>query len=51
MAKHDATRREFLVRAAVGAGAAAGAGLVPDALAKQGEQHTQASAPATAHTH
>jgi len=51
MAKHDATRREFLVRAAVGAGAAAGAGLVPDSYAQQHEQHTQASAPASAHTH
>src|ERR1700674_3117160 len=35
MAKHDASRRDFLVRAAVGAGAAAGAGLVPDAIAKK----------------
>jgi len=34
MAKHDASRREFLVRAAVGAGAAASAGLVPDAIAQ-----------------
>jgi gluconate 2-dehydrogenase gamma chain len=38
MAKHDASRREFLVRAAVGAGAAAGAGLVPDAIAQNHEQ-------------
>src|SRR6202035_102196 len=30
MTKHDAARRAFLVRAAVGAGAAAGAGLVPE---------------------
>ena len=51
MATHDATRREFLVRAAVGAGAAAGAGLVPDAIAQQNEQHTQASTSASAHTH
>ena len=29
MSKHDSTRRSFLVRAAVGAGAAAGSGLVP----------------------
>lgn len=39
MAKHDASRREFLVRAAVGAGAAAGAaatgGLVPGATAAE----------------
>ena len=39
MAKHDASRREFLVRAAVGAGAAAGAGLVPDAIAQNHEEH------------
>jgi len=32
--KHDAARRAFLVRAAVGAGAVAGAGLVPDAHAQ-----------------
>jgi gluconate 2-dehydrogenase gamma chain len=38
MTKHNATRREFLVRAAVGAGAAAGAGLVPDAIAQNHEQ-------------
>jgi gluconate 2-dehydrogenase gamma chain len=38
MAKHDASRRAFLVRAAVGAGAAAGAGLVPDAIAQNHEQ-------------
>jgi gluconate 2-dehydrogenase gamma chain len=38
MAKHDASRREFLVRAAVGAGAAAGAGLVPDAISQNHEQ-------------
>jgi gluconate 2-dehydrogenase gamma chain len=38
MTKHDASRRAFLVRAAVGAGAAAGAGLVPDAIAQTHEQ-------------
>lgn len=38
MKKHDASRRAFLVRAAVGAGAAAGAGLVPDAIAQSHEQ-------------
>jgi gluconate 2-dehydrogenase gamma chain len=38
MAKHDASRRAFLVHAAVGAGAAAGAGLVPDAIAQNHEQ-------------
>lgn len=39
MSKHDASRRKFLVRAAVGAGAVAGgAGLAPDALAQNHEQ-------------
>jgi gluconate 2-dehydrogenase gamma chain len=38
MAKHNASRREFLVRAAVGAGAAASAGLVPDVIAQNHEQ-------------
>jgi gluconate 2-dehydrogenase gamma chain len=38
MTKHNASRRAFLVRAAVGAGAAAGAGLVPDAIAQNHEQ-------------
>lgn len=40
MSEHDDTRRKFLVRAAVGAGAVAGAGLVPDALAQKHEPHT-----------
>ena len=42
MTKHDESRRQFLVRAAVGAGAAAGvaagAGLVPEAIAQNHEQ-------------
>jgi gluconate 2-dehydrogenase gamma chain len=38
MTKHDASRRAFLVRAAVSAGAAAGAGLVPDAIAQNHDQ-------------
>jgi gluconate 2-dehydrogenase gamma chain len=41
MSKHDASRREFLVRAAVGAGAVAGAaagGLVPPAAATQSHE-------------
>jgi gluconate 2-dehydrogenase gamma chain len=41
MDKHDASRREFLVNAAVGAGAVAGAGMVPEALAQQHPQHQQ----------
>ena len=48
MTKHEATRRAFLVRAAVGAGAVAGAGLVPDAHAQNREQHEEANAPAAA---
>ena len=50
MTKHDAARRAFLVRAAVGAGAVAGAGLVPDAHA-QLEQHMQGDAPAHPQQH
>ncbi len=42
MTKHDESRRQFLVRAAVSAGAAAGVaasgGLVPDAIAQSHEQ-------------
>ena len=38
MSKHDEARRAFLIGAAVGAGAA-GAGLVPDALAQTHHQH------------
>jgi gluconate 2-dehydrogenase gamma chain len=48
MNKHDAARRAFLLRAAVGAGAFAGAGLVPEAHA-QIEQHKQAEAPTLTH--
>ncbi len=43
MSKHDESRRKFLVNAAVGAGAVAGAGLVPDALAQNHDQHKQAA--------
>jgi len=55
MAKHDASRREFLVRAAVGAGAAAaagaGAGLVPGASGQEqmGQMAAGASAPGQQH--
>ena len=41
MSKHDASRREFLVRAGVGAGTVAGAGLAPEALA-QNHEHSNA---------
>jgi gluconate 2-dehydrogenase gamma chain len=38
MKEHDSSRREFLRRAAVGAGAVAGAGLAPSALAQKNDQ-------------
>src|SRR5262245_8652983 len=38
MSEHDPSRREFLRRAATGAGAVAGAGMVPEALAQTHEQ-------------
>jgi len=44
MSKHDEARRAFLVGAAVGAGAAAGAALVPEALAQQQPAATNAAA-------
>jgi hypothetical protein len=47
MSKHDEARRAFLIGAAVGAGAVAGAGLVPDALAQTQEQHKATDVPAT----
>jgi len=49
MTKHDAARRAFLVRAAVGAGAVAGAGLVPDAYTQNRERQKEANAPTPAH--
>src|SRR5262245_12328999 len=53
MKKHDEARRAFLVGAAVGAGAVAGATLVPNALAQTEKPDTtgQAPAPAPAHAH
>ena len=39
MGKRDASRREFLARAAAGAGAVAGAGLVTETTAEGQEQH------------
>ncbi len=50
MSTHDATRRTFLVRAVVGAGAVAGAGLTPDASAQNLEQRQEAGA-TTPHAH
>ena len=51
MAKHDESRRAFLVRAAVGAGAAAGAGLVPEAYAQKSETRREADAATSAPLH
>lgn len=50
MSKHDAGRRAFLVRAVVGAGAVAGAGLAPETLAQNQGQDQKAKAEATAST-
>jgi gluconate 2-dehydrogenase gamma chain len=49
MSTDDTTRRAFLVRAVVGAGSVAGAGLLPDASAQTLDQHPDpnATAPAT----
>ena len=56
MSSNDTSRRTFLVRAVVGAGSVAGAGLIPDAAAQNLEQHQDANAttpaahaPGTAH--
>ncbi len=51
MSKHDEARRAFLVGAAVGAGAAASAALVPDALAQQPQQPAATTAAAPGHDH
>src|SRR5207253_4537237 len=51
MTKHDAARRAFLVRAAVGAGAVAGAGLVPDASAQNRGRNQEATSSASSHLH
>src|SRR5258705_9863694 len=50
MSKHDAARRAFLVRAVVGAGSVAGAGLMPDVSAQNLEQRQEASS-TTPETH
>jgi gluconate 2-dehydrogenase gamma chain len=46
MSKHDEARRTFLKGAAAGAGAIAGTGLVPQAMAKPHERHKTAAADA-----
>jgi gluconate 2-dehydrogenase gamma chain len=51
MAKHEASRREFLVRAAVGAGAAASTGLVPGAAAQEQMGHMEGGASAPGQQH
>src|SRR5882762_1273316 len=51
MSTHDATRRAFLVRAAVGAGAVAGAGLVPGAQTQAREQRPETGATTTTQPH
>jgi predicted ester cyclase len=48
MTNHDASRRAFLVRAAVGAGAVAGAGLVSDTHAENPKRDKKAKAEASA---
>jgi gluconate 2-dehydrogenase gamma chain len=50
MTKHDEARRAFLLGAAVGAGAVAGATLVPDALAQTHGAPTIGASPAPAHS-
>src|SRR6266566_6104986 len=50
MTKHDEARRAFLVGAAVGAGAVAGATLVPDALAQTHDARTTGTGTGPAHS-
>ena len=49
MSKHDSTRRSFLKRAAVGAGAVAGSGLVPAVYSQTLEQHKDDAATTAPH--
>jgi gluconate 2-dehydrogenase gamma chain len=52
MSKHDEARRAFFKGAAIGAGAVAGAGLVPEAFAQTHEQRNDSPATtAQAHAH
>jgi gluconate 2-dehydrogenase gamma chain len=51
MPKHDEARRAFLVGAAVGAGAVASAGLLPQAHGQSQAQQTTAAGPAATHAH
>jgi gluconate 2-dehydrogenase gamma chain len=49
MTNHDASRREFLVRAIVGTGAIAGAELVPNAHAQSSAEQKEAKVPDQTH--
>jgi len=49
MSKHDSTRRSFLKRAAVGAGAVAGSGLVPAVYSQTLDQHKDDAATTAPH--
>ena len=49
MSKHDSSRRSFLVRAAVGAGAAAGSGLVSDVYGQTLRPKQEAAHPEEQH--
>jgi gluconate 2-dehydrogenase gamma chain len=51
MSEHDSSRREFLRRAAVSAGAVAGAGFVPEASVEGHEQDKQSKPDANASLH
>ena len=51
ISKHDEARRAFLKGAALGAGAVAGVGLVPQSLAETHGQHHEISTTAQAHAH
>ena len=50
MTKHDEARRAFLLGAAVGAGAVAGATLVPDALAQTHDARTTGTGTGPVHS-
>jgi gluconate 2-dehydrogenase gamma chain len=51
MTKPNEARRAFLVGAAVGAGAVAGAGILPDALGQVQQPQTTGTTPAASHVH
>src|SRR5262245_58571716 len=49
MSEHDPSRRQFLRRAAAGAGAVAGVGMVPEALAQTHEQDNKSNSATNDH--